>query len=189
MYAQHDQRSGYRTASHEQCRPISSCRSPVPVRDLAEARRNSEVGPPIQWEGGSTQATVHNAAQQRPSGYPHPRDVALRDLMGPVTLGGSNDRNSNKCTNGTSLIMRVSVKHSCPAVHSRRVMSPKFHRSGMVTGVLTRESQRKLVTGNFLLMRPPTSSFGHFLAAIPHCQLRVPINIWAGFRGGSSYQR
>ena len=104
MCAQQSQRSGYRTTSHEQCRPLPGCHSPLPVRDLAEARRSSEVGPPINWEGGLTQATVQNATYQRPSGYPCPRGEASRDLMGLVTLGGSNNLNSNKCTKGTSLL-------------------------------------------------------------------------------------
>ena len=148
MCAQQDQRSGYRTASHEQSRPLSGCHSPLPGRDLAETRRNSEVGPPIQWEGGLTQVTVHNATHQRPSGYPRPRDVASRDLMGPVTLARSNDRNSNKCTNGTSLIMKMSVNTPAPAEPSREIISPKFHQSGMVTGVLTQEFNTNSVTAS-----------------------------------------
>ena len=102
MRAQQSQRSGYRTAPHEQCRPLPGCHSPLPVRDLAEARWSSEVCPPIHWEGRLTQATVY-ATYQRPSGYPCPSGKASRDLKGPVTLGGSNNFDSNKCTKGTSL--------------------------------------------------------------------------------------
>ena len=123
--AHQSQRSGYRTASHEQCRPLPGCHSPSPVRDLELTRRSSVVGPPIHREGGLTQATVHNANHQRPSGSVHAEEAhTSRDLQEPVTLGGSNDLDSNRCTEGTSLIIVVECKHSCPANNAPQVLSP-----------------------------------------------------------------